>query len=306
MMIRRPFDVVDAHFAHPEGVAAALLALIFRRPFTITMRGSEPRHVRRRFRRRLISWALGRASVVFAVSDELARLAVALGASPDSVRVTINGVDTNVFARISPTLPSTPKKSHEILSAGRLVNTKGHQRVIRAVAALVRRGVPVRLRILGEHGRGVRSHERELRQLVEDLSMDAHVRLDGWVPQRELANAMGQADVVCLASDSEGSPNVVSEALACGTPVVAHDVGTARRQIPDNRFGFVVAVGHQQGLEEALHRALQKQWDRDAIAAWGGAWTWDTVADELVSEFVRIAPPALARCKESPAGSQKV
>ncbi len=301
MRIRRPFDIIDAHFTHPEGVAAALLAFLFRRPFTITLRGSEPRHARYCYRRRLMSWALRRASGVFAVSDELARLAVALGASPDSVRVAMNGVDPEFFAGIPLAATTSPKEWYEIVSVGRLVRTKGHQRVIRAVGALVQRGIPIRLRILGEAGRGVLSYEPDLRQLVHSLSIDANVLFEGWVPRRQLAVAMAGADILCLASDREGCPNVVREALACGTPVVAHDVGTVRRQIPDDRFGFIVPAGQDQALEDAIDQALKKKWDRPTIAAWGRARTWDTVAGELVRAFSDILSPAPAAAKESPA-----
>ncbi len=242
------FDLIDAHFANPEGVAAALLAAAFHRPFTITLRGTEPRHLRHRLRRRLMSWALKRAKAVFAVSDHLAELSIELGASPESVRVVMNGVDVNDYPPLPVEEPPPGRGYFEVLSVGRLVIAKGHHRVIRAVASLIQRGFRVQLRILGEAGRGGRSCELELRELVKRLALDGQVTFGGWVPRDQVVAAMMLAKVVCLASDAEGCPNVVCEALACGTPVVAHDVGTVRRQILDQRFGFVVPVGDQTAL----------------------------------------------------------
>jgi teichuronic acid biosynthesis glycosyltransferase TuaC len=293
--LRTPFDVIDAHFAHPEGVAAALLGLCLRCPFTITMRGSALRHSRYRLRRRTISWALSRAGAVFAVSDELARLAVALGAPPERVHVVMNGVDPDDWPQLATAAAAAPKSDFEILSVGRLIASKGHQHVIRAIAALHRRGLRIRLRIVGEVGRGVRTYEPELLRLAKSLSVESWVCVEGWLPQGRVAEIMGQADLLCLASEGEGCPNVVWEALACGTPVVANDVGTVRRQIPDERFGLVVPCGDAQALEDALRQALEKTWDRDAIARWGRAREWDTVASDLISVFESILAPAPAQ-----------
>jgi teichuronic acid biosynthesis glycosyltransferase TuaC len=298
---RGEIDLIDAHFANPEGVAAALLAGAFRRPFTVTLRGTEPRHSRRRLRRWLMGWALKHANVVFAVSDQLAELSIELGASPGSVRVVMNGVDVNDFGPPLVEEPPPRREYSEVLSVGRLVISKGHQRVIRAVASLVQRGVRVQLRILGEAGRGGRSYEAELRELVKSFSLDGQIQFGGWVPRAEVLSAMMRADVVCLASEREGCPNVVCEALACGTPVVAHDVGTVRRQVVDERFGFVVPVGNEAALEEALERALNRRWDRSAIAARGRARTWDNVADELFSVYESVVPAASAALREGTA-----
>jgi glycosyltransferase involved in cell wall biosynthesis len=91
---------------------------------------------------------------------------------------------------------------------------------------------------------------------------------------------MTAADVFCLASSREGWPNVVNEALACATPVVTTDVGGAPDMVPGEEYGFVVPAGDGEALGAALRRALTKDWDRKAIAAWGGSRSWSNVAAE--------------------------
>jgi glycosyltransferase involved in cell wall biosynthesis len=100
---------------------------------------------------------------------------------------------------------------------------------------------------------------------------------------------MSAADVLCLASSSEGWPNVVHEALSCGLPVVATNVGAVPEMIPSDQFGLVVPVGDVPALTEALALALQKPWQRAAIAAWGNSRSWDQVAREALEQMQAAA-----------------
>ena len=137
---RRPFDVIDAHFAHPEGIAAVLLGRFLRRPVLVTIRGSELRYRRQRSKRFWMSWALRRADRVIAVSDSLRELAIDLGVDPRRVKTVPNGIDADVFfrrdrvqCRLSHGIAADERI---ILSAGDLAELKGHHRVIAAVKRL--------------------------------------------------------------------------------------------------------------------------------------------------------------------------
>jgi glycosyltransferase involved in cell wall biosynthesis len=91
---------------------------------------------------------------------------------------------------------------------------------------------------------------------------------------------MSAADVFCLASSREGWPNVVHEALACGAPAVATDVGGIQDMLPSPEHGIIVPAGNHAELTMALGRALSRQWDRGRIAAWGKSRSWTEVAAE--------------------------
>src|SRR4029078_8503915 len=96
---------------------------------------------------------------------------------------------------------------------------------------------------------------------------------------------MSAADVFCLASSTEGWPNVVNEALACGTPVVATDVGAVRQMVVSDRYGSVVPVDDDAALTEALRVAGTREWGHDAISAWGRSRSWDRVPEEVLGEL---------------------
>ncbi|HEX2458093.1 MAG TPA: oligosaccharide flippase family protein, partial [Vicinamibacterales bacterium] len=285
---RCPFDVIDAHFAHPEGIAAVLLGRILGRPVLVTLRGSEFRYYRQRSKNFWMSWALRRTDRVIAVSDGLRELAIDLGVDPRRVKTVPNGINADVFFRrdrlgcrsnhgIAPA-------ERIILSAGDLAELKGHHRVIAAVKNLTDRGVRARLLIAGGVGRSGR-YAGTLRQLVTANGLGDRVAFLGEVTQETLAELMSAADVFCLASSTEGWPNVVNEALACGTPVVATDVGAVRQMVVSDSCGSVVPVHDGGALTEALRAALTAQWDHEAISAWGRSRSWSLVAEEVLEEM---------------------
>src|SRR5262249_28082521 len=133
-------DLIDAHFAHPEGIAAALLGLTFHIPFMITMRGCELRYQHQGFKKFWMGWAIRKADRVITVSEGLRALAMALGANPALVRTVPNGINADTFFRRDRTAcrraHQIPKDALMILSAGDLARVKGHHHVIEAVRNL--------------------------------------------------------------------------------------------------------------------------------------------------------------------------
>jgi glycosyltransferase involved in cell wall biosynthesis len=284
---RRAVDLIDAHFTHPEGIAAALLGKTLGIPVMITMRGSELRYQRQRFKRFWMAWALRRADRVVTVSEGLRVLAIELGAAAAAVRTVPNGINHDIFFRrdreACRRIRHIPKAARLILSAGDLARIKGHHRVIEALRSLVDAGLPAYLLIAGGVGRSGQ-YAAALRARVAELGLEDRVRFAGMASQDTLAELMCAADVFCLASASEGWPNVVNEALACGTPVVATDVGAVRQMLPSTQFGTVVPVDDTPSLGAALREALTRAWDHAAISSWGRSRSWGQVAEEVLEE----------------------
>lgn len=281
-----PFDVIDAHFGYPEGIAAAALGAMLKVPFTITLRGNETMHAQYFWRRRCLRWAFRHAARLITVSENLRQFAISLGVDASRVRTIPNGIDTDVFYP----RPYAAARAHlgmpegvpAILSAGYLIERKGHHRVVRALAELRRNGSAAELWIAGEPGREG-SFERQIREEVERHQLQSATHFTGPVKPQVLAEYMSAADVFCLASTREGWPNVVHEALGCGAPVVTSDVGGARDMVPSSDYGIVVPADDQPALTAALGEALGKTWDREKIAAWGRARSWTQVAAETAA-----------------------
>ncbi len=288
------FDLIDAHFGHPEGVAASILAGIFHRPFIITIRGNEPIHAQRRPRLWAQRWAFRRAARIIAVSAPLRRFAISVGVDPARAVAIPNGIDGNRYRRRDRAVarakhgidPARPL----ILSAGYLVEGKGHHHVVEALAGLHREGIPAKLVIAGGPGREG-DFEPEIRAAIDRHGVAEHVTMTGAVSPEALAELMSAADLLCLASHTEGWPNVVHEAMACGTPVVATDVGGVPELISSPDRGIVVPPRDQGALQAALARALRRKWDPAVIEGWARARTWDNVAGEVLGVMEEVVGP---------------
>ena len=292
-------DLIDAHFGFPDGVAAALVSRALDVPFVLTLRGSELLHAKLPLRRRAMAWAVRRAAFVIAVSEELRRLALDLGASPSRTKVIGNGIDPALFYLQDR---ATCRRKHGVadqakvvLSVGHLIELKGHHRVVEAVAALRAEGHPVELLIVGgEPAAGVRSFRREIERRIAAPGIGDSVHLLGVLPPQTLAEYMAAADVLCLASDREGCPNVVQEALACGLPVVASRVGSVPEMLPNRELGSVFAPRDVSALTVAIRDAFERSWDRRKIAAWGQSRSWRNVAAEVAGVFESVHRPSRA------------
>jgi glycosyltransferase involved in cell wall biosynthesis len=115
------------------------------------------------------------------------------------------------------------------------------------------------------------------------LGLAERVTLLGTVPPRDMGDVYRAADVFCLASQREGCPNVVREALACGVPVVATAVGGTQELIDGDYCGLLVPAQDAETLGRALDSALSASWDADRIAAAPAVRTWDDAARESLA-----------------------
>jgi teichuronic acid biosynthesis glycosyltransferase TuaC len=285
-------DVLDAEFGYPDGPLVAALARRTGLPYCITLRGSEVQHAEIGSRRKELSAAFAGAAGVVAVSRRLRDFAVSLGARPGAAHWIPNGVDENAFRLGDSQLHrrdwEIPEGTKLLVMAGNLVRLKGFHRGLGVLKHLAEKGVPVQMKIAGPGGFD-NAYEEELRQLARSLGIQDLVSFCGPLDHARLATLFSAADLFLLASDREGWPNVVHEAMACGTPVVAADVGAIPDLIPGPEFGIIVEPGNTNALAQASEAALARPWNREAIAAAAGSRSWTNVAQELVAVWQSVA-----------------
>ena len=286
------FDVIDAHFAYPDGFAGVLLGRWLGVPTTITLRGTEVPLSRDPARRRRILDAVAGARRVFAVSQSLRAHVTALGADAGKIRVVGNGVDTQKFKREDRNLArkrlALLDAAPVLISVGALVERKGFHRVIECLPELLQRWPTLQYLIVGGGG-----PEGDMRRVLErqvmDLGLEQTVRFLGPVAPSELRWPLSAADVFVLATRNEGWANVFLEAMGCGLPVVTTNVGGNAEVVCRPELGEVIAFGDQGALTEALARALTRPWDREAIVVHARANSWDDRVQILEAEFTSLA-----------------
>lgn len=285
------FNIIDSHFANPDGYAATLLGKWLGVPVTITLRGTEVPQSRNPALRSRILMALSRATKVFSVADSLKRHVVSMGADESKIRVVGNGVDIQKFHLVDK---AASRKSHHIsniapvlISVGGLTERKGFHRVIECLPELKQSFPDLKYLIIGGAS-AEGNREEKLRQQVDELGLKDTVSFLGTMPATDLKYPLSAADVFVLATRNEGWANVFLEAMACGLPVVTTDVGGNSEVVCKDSLGMVVPFGDKHALYSAIKSALEKSWDRDAIISYAQENNWDGRVEILEQEFSSI------------------
>jgi glycosyltransferase involved in cell wall biosynthesis len=240
-------------------------------------------------RRAALRFVAKHASCVVAVSTELEQLAHDLGADKRRTIVIGNGVDVDQFAPLDRSIArgrlgcSIPGSM--VLCVGHLARVKRFDLVLEALAILRNRNRNVTLAIVGGDGAADRGYGETLKARARALGLKDAVLFPGAVDPCDVSLWMNAADVLVLASEREGSPNVVLEALASGTPVVTSDVGDVRRLINSSNGVLMSSNPTREDVADAIAAVLEHRWDRHRIRETVASQTWRAVGERVVSTW---------------------
>lgn len=290
------FDVLDASFFFPDGPAAVALGRRYGVPVSIKARGADIHHWGRAGATAGQVRAAGRnASGLLAVSAAMARDMVALGLPAPRVHYT--GVELDRFAPVADRAAAKAALGVAgglVIAVGALIPRKGHALVIDAVSRLP----GVTLAIAGE------GPERDrLAALAERLGVQDRVRLLGAIPHAALPQWLAAADVMALASESEGLANAWVEALACGTPVVITEAGGARELVTSPFAGRVVARD-AAAFRNAIAGLLAAAPDPAAVRRHAERFTWQANAIALREHLRSLVDQPSSACAAAHPGAE--
>lgn len=276
------FDLIDAHYFYPDGIAAVLLGRHFGKPVVITARGSDVNLIASyRIPRRMIQWAARHAAGMITVAGALKDKLVELGAPSEHIKVLRNGVDLQFF-RESDRDSSRARvgfKRTTLLSVGNLIPLKGHDIAINALKLLP----DVDLVIAGG------GPERDaLVALAERLDLRGRITFTGPLAQAELRHYYAAADALVLASCREGMANVLLESMACGTPVIATAVGGSPEVVAAPEAGLLMKARTPEALASAVRKLLTSPPDREATRRYVEGFGWDATTAGQLELFGRI------------------
>ena len=276
------FDVIDAHYLYPDGVAAILLGRAFKKPVVITARGSDVTQLPDfPIPRRWITWAMREADALVSVSAGLKAAMIGLGAEAGRITVLRNGVDLTMF---QPTDRYAAKHALGVtgpvlLSVGLLTERKGHHRIIDAMPDLPN----YTLLIVGDGPDRAALLARAAARGVAD-----RVRLLGPVPHSQLPRYYAAADLLVLASSREGWANVLLEAMACGTPVVASNIPGNPEVVQEPAAGVVMTVNSPSGIVRAVHTLQAARPTPQETRAYAERFGWEDTSAGQMQVFRRV------------------
>ncbi len=286
-------DIVLGCWAYPDGWAAVQLAREAGLPVAIKVHGSDLLTIEGQLAKQArTSEALSAADAVIAVSKHLGARAVEMGADAGRVHVVYNGIDKSVFrtgsrdeSRKRLGLSSSDPL---ILFVGNLVSVKGLDVLVDALASLTKRGLRFECALAGDG-----PLRPQLQQRIDSLGLSARVRLVGPRPLEELPFWYQSASLVVLPSRSEGVPNVLLEAAACGTPFVASRVGGIPEIAPADAL---VPPGDSAALAERIEAFLSPTATLAGRQAFQTG-TWHDSAGELAGVLRKVVAEHATRTK---------
>lgn len=213
---------------------------------------------------RVDKYCLPRYEAVIGVSEDLVQTSLACGVPAERCMLIENGVDTVEYQRRMTVAEAKAKQGFPVErllvgGVGRLSAEKGFDILIRSVNTLIKRGLDVGLWIIGEG-----NEKAALQKQIDDLGQGERMRLVGYRSDTlDLYQAM---DVFCLSSLREGLPNVVLEAMALETPLVATRIAGVPRLVQHEENGLLVEPNDESALTDALERMLRDQSLRSELA----------------------------------------
>jgi len=280
------FDIIHAHFTWSAGYVGSKLKEKYHVPFIITAHGMDIYDLpfKNAFYKEQVSRILNSADHIITVSRNnlvsIEKLAI-----KKPVSVILNGFDDQRFFPMDMnecrhTL-RLPRDKKILVNVAKLYDAvKGHEILIRAMHEVKKKRDDVVCYIVGD-GELRTSMER----LIAELQLENHVKIVGAKPHNEIPVWINAGDIFVLPSLNEGNPTVMFECLGCGKPFIGTRVGGIPDTISSDTYGILSEPGNVQELGNNILESLDREWDRDAIIAYGRQFTWKEISKEIVTIY---------------------
>ncbi|MGA2171257.1 MAG: glycosyltransferase [Terracidiphilus sp.] len=285
-------DLIFSCFLYPDGYAALKIGKVLSVPVVAMSIGSDINRIGDPISALHTRTVLREVDFLVTVSDDLRKKAVVMGAPPEKTRAILSGCDLSVF-HVRDRLEARQKlhidpATEAVVYIGRMDAKKGLRELVEAAASLRLLRPDLHVYMVGE------GPDRPLiESAIQANNAASYIHALPECTFDDVAVWMAAANLVTLPSYMEGCPNVVLEALACGRPVVATNVGGIP-EIMSDECGRLVPPREPAELAQALASVLDRTWNAMAISAhWSRSWS--AVAAELLEIFeslvsIRQAP----------------
>ncbi|GAB4524213.1 MAG: colanic acid biosynthesis glycosyltransferase WcaL [Pleurocapsa sp.] len=254
---REPYDIIHCHYGR-NGLRAILLkdAGIIKGKIIVSFHGYDMSQYLQRYGKDVYCHLFTQADLLQPISEHWRRKLISLGCNPDKIAVHHMGIDCNKFDFISRSAKSEDKV--RLVSIARLVEKKGLEYGIKAVAHLLKTNPHLEYKIVGD---GVLKND--LQKLIIELQVQDKIKLLGWRQQEEVTSIIAEADIMLAPSitsdlgDCEGIPVALMEAMAVGLPVISTYHSGIPELVEDGVSGYLVDEREVEQLAEKINLLAQ-------------------------------------------------
>ena len=281
----RQADIIHANWT-VTGFIAGLAGLVWRKPVITTVRGADIERLEKAITDRFVTWlCLGLNSRIACVSPGLKKKLAALYPRFKNRLLFIpNGVDQELLD-----IRREPRPAHgdeiRLITVGSLIPRKSVETIIRALPACP----GCTLAVLGEG-----PMQSRLEKLAAEMQLDKRISFRGAIAPDAVGREMANADILVIASRSEGRPNVVLEALAAGLPVIASRIDGITDFIHDDSNGLLFTPGDPDSLAACIRRLGDDPGLRDKLSGNGRRYilenrlTWESCAGNYADIYRQL------------------
>lgn len=277
------FDLIHAHFTWPCGYVGAKLREKYDIPLIITIHENREWFLNEyNSEDNNIYWTWKNADALIRVNKVdvpyLKRFNERVFSIP-------NGYNPHKFFKLEKsdlhlTLPELPIGKKILFTFSNLAKRKGFQYLITAIRMLINNRKDF-ICIIGGDG----EYKNTLQKQIDKLKLNDYVWLIGFVQNDKINAWLNACDLFVLPSLSESFGIVQIEAMACGKPVVATRNGGSEEIIINDKLGILVEPKDPEGLAQAIHQALETNWDEDYIRHYTEQFTWDGAAKQIMALY---------------------
>lgn len=280
------FDLIDAHYFYPDGVAANWLAKKLNLPITITARGNDISLIPNFDKpRKLIAQTLKEADACIGVCQALVDEMKAIQPQQSEYYAFRNGVDLEKFSPAGDCVRAQLRKKYQVedkfvaISVGHFIERKGHHLVIESLKSLPN----VHLFLAGDG-----ELDKELRKQVVEQNLNSQVTFLGAVDHKQLAEFYSMSDCLVLASSREGWANVLLESMACGTPVVATPIWGTPEVVAEPAAGVLTEDRSPEAIANAIQELEENYPSQKDVRQYAEKFSWDETSANLHKLFSKL------------------
>jgi teichuronic acid biosynthesis glycosyltransferase TuaC len=286
------FDLIDGHFITYSGYIGAKLKEKYCKPLILTGHGGDIYNISARNKQwlEITKTILKSADKLITVSQKNRDILInKLGVRSDKIKLIQNGFNPKIFKFINEEKCreelGLPHDKKIILNIGRLDKVKGHEYLIRAIYKVIKSRSDILCIIVGNG-----PLKKELNTLIKDLKLDNYIQLIGEKSHNEIPLWINACDLFVLPSLNEGFPTVIPEALSCGKPVIATNVGETSEIIHNDNFGYILEPKNENILAEKILLSLNKRWDTKKIILYAkNNYTWQHISNHILKLYYDVS-----------------
>lgn len=253
VVLKYKCSVIHTHWAIPTGVIAIFAGALLRRPFVVTVHGSDLRLATQgsNFLRKIFVWVCKEAHHITCVSEIQTREIERMGIERRKIWTFPMGIDES-FLEVGKSRVQKPQGQHTVVSNRSLLSIYNVSLLLKAIPIVLREQSGIRFLIAGDG-----PERKKLEREAQDLNLGSNVCFLGRIPHEKMASLLAQADIYVSTSLHDGASVSLLEAMGSGAFPIVTDIPSNKEWISNGDNGFLFPQEDENFLAKKIVEAIR-------------------------------------------------